>query len=471
MTDGLSAAPPPPLPAADEPLALPVRPVVEGHRGRYFIHTWGCQMNVHDSERMAGLLESMGFGQAWSEAEADVILLNTCTVRESSAAKVHGKLGDLQRFKRERNHLVIGVCGCLAQQEREALFEKAPHLDLVLGPRAIPQLSRHVESILQTRERVTDTLPHVAEAAGVGSEDSLRQSFPKAYVTVQEGCDKFCSFCVVPFTRGREKCRPLDVLLREAEGLAARGFREIELLGQNVNCYRDDEGHDLADLVLAVAEFPGVERVRFVTSHPRHLTDRIIDAMAHPKVMDALHLPVQSGSDTVLARMNREYTRADYMDRVSRLRRMNPDIALQTDIIVGFPGETEAEFEETLDLVRDVGFESLYSFKYSPRPMTRAMREFPDDVSPGAKAERFARLQVLQDECQAPRDARRVNRIETVLVDGPSKRSALEVQGRTSRNRVINLPGGPELIGRMVPVRVVEARAHSFRGEMAGAPW
>ena len=451
----------------DEPRPLPPRPDVEGRRGRYFIHTWGCQMNVHDSERMAGQLESLGFAHAASEADADVILLNTCTVRETSAAKVYGKLGDLRRLKRGNAELVVGLCGCLAQQERDALFAKAPHLDLVLGPRAIPQLARHVESILLTRERVRDTAPHV-DTIGDGSEESLRQSFPKAFITVQEGCDKFCTFCVVPFTRGREKCRSLSVLVREIEGLAARGFREIELLGQNVNCYRDDDGNDLADLVLGAAAIDGVERVRFVTSHPRHLSDRIVDAMAHPKVMDSLHLPVQSGSDAVLARMERDYTRADYMGRIARLRRMNPDLALQTDVIVGFPGETDADFEDTLSLMREVEFEGVYSFKYSPRPYTKASKSFPDDVPAEVKAERLARLQSMQDEMQAPRDAARVGRLETVLVDGMSKRSSAEVAGRTSRNRVVNLPGGPDLIGLLVPVRIVEAMAHSFRGEPAG---
>jgi tRNA-2-methylthio-N6-dimethylallyladenosine synthase len=453
----------------DEPRALASRPPVEPERGRYFIHTWGCQMNVHDSERMAGQLEALGFSQARDEEDADVILLNTCTVRETSASKVYGKLGDLRRLKRQREHLVVGVCGCLAQQERDGLFTRAPHLDLVIGPRAIPFLGRHVGTVLARRERVRDTAPHV-DAVGEGSEESLRQSFPKAYLTVQEGCDKFCTFCVVPFTRGREKCRPIDVLVAEAAGLGRRGFREIELLGQNVNCYRDEDGSDLADLVLAIAEIPGVERIRFVTSHPRHLSDRIADVLAHPKVMDGIHLPVQSGSDAVLARMERDYTRADYLERVARLRSVSSDLALQTDIIVGFPGETEADFEQTLSIVEEVGYEGVYSFKYSPRPFTKASRSFADDVPDDVKAERLERLQRLQDALQAPRDAARVGRVEDVLIDGMSKRSDQDVSGRTSRNRVVNLPGSPDLIGLILPTRIVAARAHSFRGEPAGPP-
>jgi tRNA-2-methylthio-N6-dimethylallyladenosine synthase len=424
-------------------------------------------MNVHDSERMAGLLESIGFGQAESEEDADVVLLNTCTVRESSAIKVYGKLGDLKRLKRARARMVVGVCGCLAQQEREALLARAPHLDLVIGPRAIPQLARHVESILETRTRIRDTAPWT-DTIGEGSEESLRQSFPKAFLTVQEGCDKFCTFCVVPFTRGREKCRPMEVLLREIEGLAARGFREVEMLGQNVNCYRDDAGHDLADLLLAAANVAGVERLRFVTSHPRHLSDRIIDAMAHEKVARALHLPVQSGSDAVLSRMERDYSRADYVERIHRVRTMNPDIALQTDVIVGFPGETEADFAATLSLLEEVGYEGVYSFKYSPRPYTKASKVLADDVPDAVKSERLSRLQILQDELQAARDVARVGRVEEVLVDGMSKRSNADVAGRTSRNRVVNFPGGPDLIGRILPVRLTEARAHSFRGQVAG---
>ena len=454
-------------PDDDAPRPLPPRGNVSALRGSFYIHTWGCQMNVHDSERMAGQLEALGFGQATSEEDADIVLLNTCTVRETSATKVYGKLGDLRRLKRRREGMVIGVCGCLAQQERDELFAKAPHLDLVIGPRAIPQLARHVETVLLTRQRVRDTAPWT-ETVGEGSEESLRQSFPKAYLTVQEGCDKFCTFCIVPFTRGREKCRPLPVLLAEIESLASRGFREFEFLGQNVNCYADGEGHDLADLLLRAADVAGVERLRFVTSHPRHLSDRIIDALGHPKVADALHLPVQSGSDLVLSRMERDYTRGEYLDRIRRVRRVNADIALQTDIIVGFPGETEEDFQDTMSLLEEIGYEGVYSFKYSPRPFTKAAKLLPDDVPPETKAERLSRLQVFQDALQAPRDAARVGRVETVLVEGVSKRSDKEMAGRTTRNRTVNLPGGPDLIGLLVPVRITEAMAHSFRGEVAG---
>ena len=454
-------------PADDEPRPLRDRPAIAQARGRYWIHTWGCQMNVHDSERMAGQLESIGFAHAASEGDADIVLLNTCTVRETSAAKVHGKLGELRKLKRMRGDVVLGVCGCLAQQDRDALFARAPHLDLVLGPRAIPQLARHVESILATREKVRDTAPHTDDV-GLWSEESLRQSYPKAFLTVQEGCDKFCTFCVVPFTRGREKCRPLEVLVGEVERLAARGFREVELLGQNVNCWKDESGHDFADLLLRVAEVRGVERVRFVTSHPRHFGDRIADAMAHPRMARSLHLPVQSGSDTVLSRMERDYTRAEYLARVARVRQSVPDMALQTDIIVGFPGETDDNFEDTLSLLEEVGYEGVYSFKYSPRPFTKASKSLPDDVPEAVKSERLARLHARQDELQLPRDLARVGSVEDVLVSGMSKRSDDQVSGRTSRNRVVNFAGGPELIGLLVPVRLTEACAHSFRGVQAG---
>jgi tRNA-2-methylthio-N6-dimethylallyladenosine synthase len=452
-----------------DPVALPRRAQVPGARGRYVIHTWGCQMNVHDSERMAAQLEAMGFTHAERDAEADVVLLNTCTVRETAAAKVHGKLGELQSLKRRRAHLVVGVCGCLAQQDRDALFDRAPHVDLVIGPRAIPELGSHLATVLRTRERVRDTAPWT-DRVGEGSEAALRETFPKAYVTVQEGCDKFCTFCVVPFTRGRERCRPMDVILREVRMLLGRGFREVELLGQNVNAYRDDTGKDLADLLLSVAELEGVARVRFVTSHPRHLSDRIIAAMTHERVARGLHLPVQSGSDAVLRRMAREYTRADYLGLVERLRRALPDLALYTDVIVGFPGETEQELAETLTLLAEVGYEGVYSFRYSARPFTRASKTMSDDVPEAVKADRLARLQAFQDALQAPRDAARVGRVEEVLVEGMSKRSARDVTGRTSRNRVVNFEGGPELIGSMVPVRLTEARPHSFRGVPVGPP-
>jgi tRNA-2-methylthio-N6-dimethylallyladenosine synthase len=436
-------------------------------RGRYYVHTWGCQMNVHDSERMAGLLESIGFHAAEAEKDADLVLLNTCTVRENAAAKVAGKLGDLKRRKRERPEMIVGVAGCFAQQEQSALFDDAPHLDLVLGPRAIPQLAKHVQRIVESREKIADTAPWT-ETIGEGSELSQRKTFPKAFLTVQEGCDKFCTYCVVPFTRGREKCRSLEVLVAESRALAGQGFREIELLGQNVNAFRDDAGHDFADLLLAIADIDGVERLRYVTSHPKHFDDRIIAAYEHPVLANALHLPVQCGSDRVLTAMQREYTRADYLDRIEKLRRVRPDIALQTDLIVGFPGETDEDFEQTMSLVEEVGFEGAFSFKYSPRPYTRAAKVLEDDVPEAVKQGRLSRLQARQDELQAGRDAERVGAVEEVLVDGMSKRSSLEVQGRTSRNRVVNFPGEPELIGLLLPVRLTEAKAHSFRGEAAG---
>ncbi|MEM7246930.1 MAG: tRNA (N6-isopentenyl adenosine(37)-C2)-methylthiotransferase MiaB [Acidobacteriota bacterium] len=452
----------------DDELASP-RPQEPGERGSYLVQTWGCQMNVHDSERMAGLLQSIGFREASSENDADLILLNTCTVRENAADKLRGRLGQLRELKRQRPHVILGVCGCLAQQERDGLFADAPHLDLVLGPRAIPQLPKHVRSLLEKREQLSDTAPWTS-TVGEGSELALRKSFPKAYLTVQEGCDKFCTFCVVPFTRGREKCRPLQVLLSEVEAVAGRGFREVELLGQNVNCYQDGEGNDFADLILACAEVEGIERVRFVTSHPRHFGDRIVEAMGHPNIADALHLPVQSGSDRVLSAMRREYRREDYLDRISALRRVCPDIALWTDLIVGFPGETEEDFAETLSLVEEVGYEALYAFKYSPRPFTRASKQLEDNVPEEVKSERLSRLFALQDRLSTPRDRARVGRIEEVLVDGTSKRSDRDLAGRTSRNRVVNFPGEPELIGQILPLRITEAKAHSFRGEIAGSP-
>ncbi|HZE89442.1 MAG TPA: tRNA (N6-isopentenyl adenosine(37)-C2)-methylthiotransferase MiaB, partial [Verrucomicrobiae bacterium] len=345
---------------------------------RYRIETWGCQMNEHDSERMAGILTSQGMTPAGHEAEADVILLNTCAIREKASQKVFGRLGVLRSAKIRRPDLVIGVCGCVAQLEQREIFRRAPHVDFVMGPRAVASLRRLVEESRTRRHQlaVSDPRDQLVPEAG---EIALRSSRTRAFVTVMEGCNKTCTFCVVPMTRGREACRTPGSILEEASRAVAEGFPEIELLGQNVNAYRSG-GADFAELLGLVGEIPGLRRLRFTTSHPLHFRQGIADRMAeNPVICPFLHLPVQSGADTVLERMRRGYTVESFRLKVECARARVPGLALSTDVIVGFPGETDAEFQSTLDLVRATRFDQIYAFVYSPRPGTPAAA-YADDI-------------------------------------------------------------------------------------------
>ncbi|HKY32032.1 MAG TPA: tRNA (N6-isopentenyl adenosine(37)-C2)-methylthiotransferase MiaB [Candidatus Polarisedimenticolia bacterium] len=430
----------------------------------YRIETWGCQMNEHDSEKMAGVLTSLGLAPAGTEADADIILLNTCSVREKAAQKVFTRLGQLRRHKERRPHVILGVCGCVAQQEQERIFRRAPFVDLVMGPRRIGSLPelieesrarRHALGIFDPRDSLVEEAP-------------ARRTFSRtrAYVTVMEGCNKTCTFCIVPVTRGREACRSAESILREARECVAQGLTEIQLLGQNVNAWRHRSGEwwDFTRLLGAVALVPGLKRLRFTTSHPLHFKDSIIDMMASREaICRHLHLPVQSGSDGVLAAMRRGYTAADYLGRVDRLRRRVPDVALSTDVIVGFPGETEEDFKMTLGLLRAVEFDSIYSFVYSPRPSTPAAG-LADDVHDGAKKERLHRLQALQEEIQMRRNATWVGRRVEVLVDGPARQPE-KLAGRTSQNHLVILEGDASLMGRLVDVRITRAGPHSLTGE------
>ena len=441
-----------------------------GASGRYYIETWGCQMNVLDADKMSGALERHGYVRATAADDADVVLLNTCSIREKAQEKVFSELGRLRPLKALRPDVVLGVCGCVAQQEGADIFARAPHVDIVVGTRATGSLP-----LLVNRLRAGDeSARHVADTEF--RDDSIHFPYDqirrdtggaaKAYVTVIEGCNHRCSFCVVPTTRGREICREMDDVLEEVRALARDGFREIEFLGQTVNAYRDAGGRMLGDLLQAAAHIDGVQRIRFTTSHPAQMTPRLMDAMAaaHPVLCPYLHLPVQSGSDRVLRAMRRGYDRERYVATIRGLSSRIPGLTFGTDVIVGFPSETESEFEETLSLLREVEFDTVYSFTYSSRPGTSALEVGPD--LPGElKMERLARLQELQRGIQERRARAWVGKTVEVLVEGPSRRSASEWTGRTPESRVVNFEG-PSAPGRTENVRIVSSSAFSLRGEI-----
>lgn len=432
----------------------------------YWIETWGCQMNEHDSEKLAGTLEGLGYAPAAALHEADLVLLNTCAIREKAEEKVYNLLGQLGPLKARRPELVVGMCGCVAQMTGEVVRQRAPHVDLVFGPRAASRLPELLSRLASERGIVDTTL----------YQDSLRSTTravrerarSKAYVTVMEGCNKTCTYCIVPTTRGRETSRSYDELLREVQELAGDGFQEVEFLGQNVNAYRCPQTKSgLADLLRAAGRVDGVRRLRFTTSHPLHLRGEIVRAMAEvPAVCDHLHLPVQSGSSRVLQAMRRGYTPETYLAKVEELRAAVPGISLSTDIIVGFPGETEEDFAETLSLVRSVRFDQIYSFVYSERPGTVAGM-MADRTPLARKSERLTELQALQKSIQLELNAKWVGRTVGVLVESPSRRSAREWAGRTTSNRVVNFEAAAARPGDLVSVRITAAGANSLKGTLA----
>lgn len=439
--------------------------------GRYFIETWGCQMNVLDSDKMSGALERHGYARTDTPREADVVLLNTCSIREKAQEKVFSELGRLRILKERNPDLVLGVCGCVAQQEAAAIFDRAPYVDLVIGTRATGSLpllvnrlragdasARHTADVEQRDDSIHFPYDQIRrEGAGAG----------KAYVTVIEGCNHRCTYCVVPTTRGREICRDRDDVLGEVRHLAAGGFREIEFLGQTVNAYRDASGRTLGDLLLGAADVDGVERLRFTTSHPAQMTERLVDAMAaaRPKLCPYLHLPAQSGSSAVLSSMRRGYDRTAYLEKIAALRRRIPEMTFGTDVIVGYPTETEADFEETLSLLREVEYDTVYSFAYSPRPGTAALAS-GDLVPAHVKMERLRRLQALQKEIQERRMPRFVGSTVEVLVEGRDQRRGDLWTGRTPEARVVNF-AGQAAAGRLVRVLVERASAFALYGSAA----
>jgi tRNA-2-methylthio-N6-dimethylallyladenosine synthase len=436
--------------------------------GKLYIKTFGCQMNEYDSSRMAdGLRMAAGLELTDDPQEADVLLLNTCSIREKAQEKVFSQLGRWRPWKARNPSLIIGVGGCVASQEGDAIRERAPYVDLVFGPQTLHRLPEMVQQVRQQRTPLVDvSFPEIEKFDCLPEP---RAEGPTAYVSIMEGCSKYCTYCVVPFTRGEEISRPFDDVIAEVAGLAKQGVREIHLLGQNVNAYRGEmyEGGnaDLALLIEFVAAIDGVERIRFTTSHPVAFSDRLIDVYGQvPELVSFLHLPVQSGSDRVLAMMKRGHMALEYRAKIARLRKVRPDITISSDFIVGFPGETEADFEQTLKLIEEVGFDHSYSFIYSRRPGTPAA-DMPDDVPLQIKQQRLERLQQMINT-QAQRISRQmVGTTQRILVERPAKKDPAQLAGRTENNRVVNFDGPIDLIGQFVDVRITEALPNSLRGE------
>jgi tRNA-2-methylthio-N6-dimethylallyladenosine synthase len=439
---------------------------------KYLIETHGCQMNVHDSERMAGLLEQAGYEPTEDDRDADVIVINTCSVRERAEEKLFTRLGEIRQMGIEDGaRPVVAVAGCVAQQEGSRILQRSTAVDVVLGTQNLKRLPMLVD---QAVERPRSTRGDAAIAIDPVQDVSFplgiaRRSDPlKAYVTIIEGCNEFCAFCVVPYTRGHERMRPVSEILADARQAVDTGAREVQLLGQIVNHYEapDDPSCDFAALLERLNGIAGLDRIRFASPHPRHVTPRMIAAMRDlPAVCRHLHLPVQSGSSRVLAAMRRRHTREHYLDLVAQLRDAMPDIALSTDMIVGFPGETDADFADTLSLTAAVRYHSMFSFKYSARPNTLASKRMPEDVGEEEKTRRIVALQSLQKEIQGELFAAAVGRTFDVLVDSTSRRRDWELSGRTSGNTVVNFSGRPDWIGRIIPVRITAANPNSLRGE------
>jgi tRNA-2-methylthio-N6-dimethylallyladenosine synthase len=439
---------------------------------KVFIKTFGCQMNEYDSDKMADVLgASDGLVRTDTPDDADVILFNTCSVREKAQEKVFSDLGRLRALKRERPDLIIGVGGCVASQEGQAIVRRAPHVDMVFGPQTLHRLPQMIRERRSSGTAQVDiSFPEIEKFDHL---PPAKVDGPVAYVSIMEGCSKYCSYCVVPYTRGEEVSRRFEDVLTEVAGLAAQGVKEIMLLGQNVNAYRGPmEGGEIADFALLleyVADIPGIERLRFVTSHPKEFTQRLIDAYARiPQLVNHLYLPVQHGSDRILGAMKRGYTGLEYKSIIRRIRAVRPDIAISSDFIVGFPGETDADFEAMMKLVQDVGFDNSFSFIFSKRPGTPAAN-LEDDTPHEVKLARLQRLQALIDANTRKYSAAMVGTVQRVLVEGPSKKDPSELQGRTESNRVVIFaPGavGDTLIGQLADVRVTESLDYSLRGEL-----
>jgi tRNA-2-methylthio-N6-dimethylallyladenosine synthase len=436
---------------------------------KLFIKTFGCQMNEYDSAKMADVMGAAEPYEATDNPEeADVILFNTCSVREKAQEKVFTDLGMVKHLKQRNPNLVIGVGGCVASQEGAAIVQRAPYVDIVFGPQTLHRLPAMIEKHKQTgRPQVDIAFPEIEKFDHI---PPARVEGATAFVSIMEGCSKYCTYCVVPFTRGEEVSRPLDDVLAEVAHLAAEGVKEITLLGQNVNAFRgvmhDGEIADFALLIELVAEVPGVERIRYTTSHPREFTQRLIDVYAKvPKLVSHLHLPVQSGSDRILAAMKRGYSVLEYKSIIRKVREARPDIALATDFIVGFPGETEADFEATMRLLEEIKFDHSFSFVYSPRPGTPAA-DMADDTPQETKLQRLYRLQAQLDKQVKAYSEAMVGSVQRVLVEKPSKKDVNELMGRTENNRVVNFAGSARLIGHFVDVTITRALPNSLRGEV-----
>ncbi|MFZ5583838.1 MAG: tRNA (N6-isopentenyl adenosine(37)-C2)-methylthiotransferase MiaB [Pseudomonadota bacterium] len=435
---------------------------------KLYIKTFGCQMNEYDSDKMADVLnQSEPLEKTDNPEEADIILFNTCSVREKAQEKVFHDLGRVKHLKKLNPNLVIGVGGCVASQEGAAIVARAPYVDVVFGPQTLHRLPQLIaERKSQGKAAVDVSFPEIEKFDAL---PPAKVEGATAFVSIMEGCSKFCTFCIVPYTRGAEVSRPFEDILTEVAGLAQQGVKEVTLLGQNVNAYRGEFGGEVADLAMLIeyiAEMPGIERIRYTTSHPREMTQRLIDTYAKvPKLVSHLHLPVQAGADRVLAVMKRGYTAIEYKSIIRKLRVARPDISLSSDFIVGFPGETEEDFEKTMKLIEDVGFDTSFSFVYSPRPGTPAV-ELEDDTPQNVKLARLARLQKRIEEQAMAISQAMVGTVQRVLVEGTSKKDASELAGRTDNNRVVNFVGNPRLINHFVDVTITSALPHSLRGEI-----
>lgn len=436
---------------------------------KVFIRTFGCQMNEYDSDKMLSVLaEGQPLERTDNAEEADIILFNTCSVREKAQEKVFSDLGRIRPLKAKNPDLIIGVGGCVASQEGEAIIQRAPYVDVVFGPQTLHRLPQMIlDKETSGLSQVDISFPEIEKFDHL---PPARVEGGSAFVSIMEGCSKYCSFCVVPYTRGEEFSRPLEDVLTEIAGLAQQGVKEINLLGQNVNAYRGDMGDgevcDFATLLRIVHEIPGIERMRFTTSHPREFSDAIIECYRDlPKLVSHLHLPVQSGSDRVLAAMKRGYTALEYKHIIRKLRAIRPDLCLSSDFIVGFPGETEYEFERTLKLVKDVAFDLSFVFIYSPRPGTPAAN-LPDDIPHAEKVRRLEALNAVIETETARINQTMLGSVQRCLVEGVSKKDPDQLQARTANNRVVNFTGHPRLINQMVELEITEAYTFSLRGQM-----
>ncbi len=427
-------------------------------------------MNEYDSARMLDSLEEAHkMTRTEDPSEADLILLNTCSIREKAQEKVFSQLGRWRPFKKTNPNLVIGVGGCVASQEGAAILDRAPFVDIVFGPQTLHRLPQMYTDVVQSRKPIVDiSFPEIEKFDNLPSP---KAEGPSAFVSIMEGCSKYCSFCVVPYTRGEEVSRPFDDVITEVVELAEQGVREVNLLGQNVNAYRgvmhDDQIADLALLIEYVAAIDGIDRIRFTTSHPLEFSDSLIEVYGRvPELVSHLHLPVQSGSDRVLALMKRGHTRLEYKNKIKRLRAIRPNLSMSSDFIIGFPGETDKDFEETMNLINDIGFDHSFSFIYSARPGTPAS-SLPDDTPMQTKKDRLSILQTRISQRAAEISAAMVGTTQTILVEGLSKKDNKQLRGRTENNRVVNFKGSQELIGRFIDVEITEALPNSLRGSLA----
>lgn len=423
---------------------------------RFYIETFGCQMNVHDSEKMAGVLSRKGYYPTDNPKEADIIIYNTCSIRDKAEQKFFSELGRIKSLKKEKPHVKIAVAGCIAQHLGKSVFSRAPYVDLVFGPQNIHLLTDLIQG--DSRAVANEDNPAIADS----DLPVLRKSGGRAWVSIMYGCNNFCSYCIVPYTRGRERSRPSGNVLKEISQLAENGFKEVTLLGQNVNSYHSDV--DFPGLLRKIDPLEGIERIRFVTSHPRDLSDDLISAMDElDKICEHLHLPLQSGSAKILKRMNRGYSFDEYRKKIDTLRDRIKSLSLTTDIIAGFPGETEEDYKETIQALEDIRYDGIFAFKYSPRPGTAAAL-MDDCVDETIKAERLSVILEVQDRITFQLNKNLENSIQQILVEGPSEADDSMLTGRTRSNKIVHLRGEGSLIGQVIPVRIVEARKHSLFG-------